>query len=145
MTDEVEAILALGLLVAVCFAGAGSAATHPTVAENKREAKLAAARLLALFVPPPRATRLRHEPLGDQGFLRTRSFTIGGQSVNKSGFWRVGDRLDSVVAFVRAHPPRGQSGREEAERAWATAFRPTTRSTLSSNDRLASAPPVGSR
>ena len=115
-----KAILVLGLLVAVCFAGAGSAATHPTAAENKREAKLAAARLLALFVPPPGATRLRREPVGDQGFLRTRSFSIGGQSVYRHAFWRVDERLASVVAFVKAHPPNGVarlegSGRDAGE------------------------------
>jgi hypothetical protein len=104
----VRAILLLGLVVAVCFAGAGSAATRPTAAETKREAKLVAARLLALFVPPHGAVRLKHEPLGDQGFLRRRTFSIGGQqSVYRHDFWRVNHRLDSVVSFVKAHPPKG--------------------------------------
>lgn len=102
-----KAILALGLLLAVCFVGAGSAATRPTATQNKREAKLAAARLLALFVPPSGATRLRREPSGDLGFLRMRSFSVGGQSVYRHAFWRVDERLASVVAFVRAHPPNG--------------------------------------
>jgi hypothetical protein len=64
-------------------------------------------RLLALFLPPPGAMRVPREPVGDRGFLRRQTFSIGGHSVSRHGFWRVRHRLDSVVAFVKAHPPRG--------------------------------------
>lgn len=105
-----KAILALGLLAAVCCAGAAAVAgvklgTPPTAADNKRFAKRDAARLLALFVAPRGAVHLRHEPVGDRGFLRSRPFAIGGRNVYRRTFWRVNERLDSVAAFVKAHPP----------------------------------------
>lgn len=100
-----KAIAALvALAVLTCF-GANPTAARSTPAQNRRAAERAAVSLLRLFVPPPRALRLSHEPSGDAGFLRRRSFSIGGQNVYTHAFWRVGERLDATVAFVKAHPP----------------------------------------
>jgi hypothetical protein len=98
-------VIPVALAFVTCL-GASAIAAGPTAVENKQVAERAATRLLQRFVPPPRATRLAHEPRGDRGFLGRRTLSIGGQNVYKHSFWRVPERLDSVIAFVKNHPPK---------------------------------------
>jgi hypothetical protein len=99
--------------VVVKCAGSGQATQpRPTAASNERKGELAARQLIAAFKRPPGAARLKEEPHGDQGFLRHQTFAIGGQSVMRHAFWQVDRGLDSVVAFVKSHPPQF-SGHQE--------------------------------
>ena len=80
------------------------AARHPTTAGNRRWATRTAAKLLGLTVLPAGAVRLRTEPDGDGGLLGKMG-PVG--AVGRHRYWRVHATLDSVVRFVKTHPPSG--------------------------------------
>jgi hypothetical protein len=67
------------------------------------------AKMLRLFVPPPGAQRLAHEP----AFLQRRQMKMfgigptGSAKFSRFGNWRVRSSVAAVTRFERAHPPRG--------------------------------------
>jgi hypothetical protein len=67
------------------------------------------AKMLRLFVPPPGAQRLAHEP----AFMRRRRMEIfgigptGRAKFARFANWRVRSSVASVLAFEQAHRPRG--------------------------------------
>ena len=67
------------------------------------------AKMLRLFVPPPGAQRLAHEP----AFLRRRQTEIFGTGPTSAakfvrfGNWRVRSSVAAVLSFEKAHPPLG--------------------------------------
>jgi hypothetical protein len=67
------------------------------------------AKMLRLFVPPPGAQRLTHEPAFLQHW-QTKIFGTGPTSSAKFvrfGNWRVLSSLAAVASFEQTHPPRG--------------------------------------
>jgi hypothetical protein len=80
---------------------------HPTTAGNRLAARHDAARLLRLFVLPPGARPLRSEPGGAGGLLAEPWGIPGGPRLDRHRLWHVHSPLDSVLAFERAHRPRG--------------------------------------
>lgn len=87
--------LVLSLAAALALTG------HPTPASNRQAAYRDAGRLVHLAVLPPDARRVR------SGRRSTFQVPAGTKRVDRYAFWRVPEPLDSVVAFVRAHRPRG--------------------------------------
>jgi hypothetical protein len=109
-----------------------AATRHLTTADNERAANRNAARLLSRLVLPPGAVPLPAEPAGDRGLLRTGRNSWSGDG-DRHRFWRVHAPLDSVLAFVKAHPPYGSQkpsllwGRELASRIGEFLFPPIPR------------------
>jgi hypothetical protein len=96
-------VVGVALLSGVAaFSAAGKTASNTGVAQ--REAQ----RLLRELMLPAAAIGLAAEPSGDGRVLRAPSskpVVIG--LVDRHRFWEVPSSLDAVVAFVKAHPPRG--------------------------------------
>jgi hypothetical protein len=74
--------------------------------------KLAATRdaqqLLRRMVLPAGAIRVAEEPTGDGGVLHNPgSLPAVAGSVHRHRFWKVRSPLNSVIAFIKAHPPHG--------------------------------------
>jgi hypothetical protein len=81
---------------------------NPTPADNKLAAQRDAERLLRLVALPPGAQRLASEPSGDGGVLGGPCTSpMSPKVIDSSRFWQVDESLDSVIAFVQAHPPNG--------------------------------------
>lgn len=73
-----------------------------TTASNRAAARRDMARMLAELRLPAGAVRVRHEPAGDNGYLRA------GASSPGNAWWVVPDSSsDQVNAYITAHPPRG--------------------------------------
>jgi hypothetical protein len=90
----------------LCGVAAFSAAGK--TASNKVAAQRVAQMLLRQLMLPAGAVRLAVEPTGDGRVLRAPSskpVVIG--LVDRHRFWEVPSSLDSVIAFTKAHPPRG--------------------------------------
>lgn len=84
-------------------------AKPPVTAAMVAAAQRDEVKMLRLFVPPPGAQRLAHEP----AFLQRRQTKIFGLGPTSSakfvrfGNWRVRSSVGAVASFERAHPPRG--------------------------------------
>jgi hypothetical protein len=90
----------------LCGVAAFSAAGKTV--SNKVAAERDAQRLLRQLMLPADAIRVAVEPTGDGRVLRAPSakpVVIG--LVDRHRFWEAPSSLDSVIAFIKAHPPHG--------------------------------------
>lgn len=85
----------------VALSAAGKTTSGRVAAQRDAE------RILRRMVMPAGATRVAAEPAGDGGVLHapaSKPAAIG--LVDRHRFWEVPSSLDSVIAFIKAHPPR---------------------------------------
>jgi hypothetical protein len=106
--------LGVGVLLASCcalVAGpalAGGDSRHGTDAQNHRAAIRDAGRLVARTPVPSGAVPSSTEPSGDGGALSQPAYTVGVQNLtDRMAWWTVGEKLDRVFSYVKAHPPSG--------------------------------------
>lgn len=101
-------------LVGLTFASIGLSAAapggkRPSAQSNQQLAIRDARALLKRLVLPPAATASAVEPAGDGGLLAHPA--VGAATtpaiVDRHGWWRVPMRMESLLAFVESHRPRG--------------------------------------
>ena len=98
--------LAIGGAAALSVVGAQAWAHDAGYGGNKIAAQRDAKRLLSQVVLPAGAQSLAAEPSGDGGLLRGPFQIPAGKLVDRDQLWQVSKPLDSVIAFVKAHPPQ---------------------------------------
>jgi len=97
-------LCACGVVAAVVGAPAAPTPTASPTGAAQRDAQ----QLLRVAILPPGAVRLSAEPGGDGELLREPSTDAGfPHSTDRHSWWRVPARLDWVLAFIKAHRPRG--------------------------------------
>jgi hypothetical protein len=114
MANRLSQLMLLVMALALCACGVAAPAATLVTVSTRRVAQRDAQKLLHLAVLPPGAVRLSAEPRGDGGLLRGPSTDAGyPHSVDRYDWWRVPAGVDSVLAFIKAHRPRGghSSGR----------------------------------
>lgn len=98
-------VLALALVSAVALADSDGSA-----ASNEAAARADAARLESRLTLPASARASSVEPAGDHSALAGPwSFPATGNLVDLHQWWLVVGSPHSVLAYIRAHPPRGSS------------------------------------
>jgi hypothetical protein len=104
-------VVVLGLCVALAFVVVGGAAGSDErflVPHTRQGAGRDVEIVLGSVVLPSGAVRLAGEPLADGEVLGLSGpRDASGDSVDRHVWWRVPGGWRSVLAFVRAHPPRG--------------------------------------
>jgi hypothetical protein len=98
--------LAIGCAAALSVVGAQASAQTDGHGGNKIVAQRNAKRLLREVVLPAGAQSLAAAPSGDGGLLRGPFQIPSGNLVDLHHLWRVPKPLDSVLAYVKARPPR---------------------------------------
>jgi hypothetical protein len=105
------ACLATGVAAAATLAAVVDAAPSrpaPTLAGNKRAARLDASKLLASLQLPAGATRLSAEPSGDGGELKPLPALVATAAhFDVHAWWRVPGAEDATLEYIEAHPPAG--------------------------------------
>jgi hypothetical protein len=103
-------VLALALVSAVAFADSDG-----TAASNEAAARADATRLDGRLMLPVSARTSSAEPAGDRSALAGPwSFPATGNLVDLHQWWLVSGSPRSVLAYIRAHPPRGSSLNESS-------------------------------
>jgi hypothetical protein len=102
---------AIGVYGSATVVGTVSAAPSkpvPTSASNQRAARLDAAKRLRSLGLPAAATRSPTEPAGDGGWLKPlHALTATTVNADVHAWWLVPGGPDSVLAYIKAHPPAG--------------------------------------
>jgi hypothetical protein len=84
-----------------------ASATSPRPASHKQRAFADARHILASFVPPPGARRLRRAPGAGEGMLRQPFQTPGVfHLIDKASFWKVPGQPQQLLNWEGAHLPR---------------------------------------
>jgi hypothetical protein len=96
--------------LALLLPATGSAFDHsyPSADQNLQQAGRDAASAFAMLQLPADARRSEAEPDGDSGVLAQPAFQVGTPNfVDRAEWWIVPGDMESVIEFVRAHPPFG--------------------------------------
>jgi hypothetical protein len=104
--------VAIGLVAAclACAGVAGGATTGRSTAANERTARAQAGPLLASLRLPSGAARSGSDPADNSALNGPAFATATPARVDKHVFWRVAGSPQTVIDWIRAHPPRGSTG-----------------------------------